>query len=130
MIMALLSGCAIKANGPMANPSVAQALSFKPPEGQSGIYVIRQFSMVGAAAAWLVDLDVEHLGSVGVNQYLYATVPPGDHNLQMLTQEEGYTFRAEPNKNYYFIISVTFFQNHIEPISEDRGRQLVLGMSK
>ena len=35
-----LCGCAVD-YGPMANRSKAQALSFKPPAGQSGIYVIR-----------------------------------------------------------------------------------------
>jgi hypothetical protein len=129
-IAILLSGCAAKTNGPAANSSVAQALSFKPPEGQSGIYVIRQGGVIGAAATWRVDLDVDNLGAIGTNQYLYATVPPGDHNLQMLTQEEGTTFRTEPNKNYFFTISVPFFQNHIEQISEDRGRQLVSEMSR
>ena len=51
MSMAFLGGCGSVDYGPAANRSVAQALSFKPPAGQSGIYVIREGGGVGAAAA-------------------------------------------------------------------------------
>jgi hypothetical protein len=128
LLVAFLAGCGVD-YGPMANRSRAQALSFKPPAGQSGIYIIRQFGVIGAAAAWEIDLDADLLGKITVKNYLFATVPPGEHNLRVIYQDDGYTFRTEPDKNYYFQV-VPSLTGRVEQLSDDRGRQLVTELSK
>jgi hypothetical protein len=128
MATMMLCRCAVDF-GPMANRSKAQALSFTPPAGQSGIYVIRGGGIVGAAAYWTVNLDGDLFGKLAMRNYVYGTVAPGEHNLSVIYQDNGYTFRTEPDKNYFYVMKVSF-TGHVEQISEDEGRQFVLSLSR
>jgi hypothetical protein len=115
--------------GPMADGTVGQVLNFKPPVGRSGIYVIRPGGIVGAAVPWEVDLDADLLGKMWRQSYVYAPVPPGLHNLRTMNQDEGLTFNTEADHNYFFIIKSSF-TNQVQPISEERGREIVLEYAK
>jgi hypothetical protein len=105
-----------------------QALSFSPPPGKAGIYVIRphQFyndSYYGNTAAFQITLDYQDFGSVGINSYLFALVPPGKHSLG-----PGF-FTVEAGKNYYFTATGAGISGarHLEiyPISETDGQAFV-----
>lgn len=100
--MMLLCGCTVD-YGPMANILKAQALSFKPPAGQSGIYVVRGGGIVGAAAYWTVNLDGDLLGKLAMRNYIYSTVPPGEHNLTVIYQDNGYTFVRSQTKIIFML---------------------------
>src|ERR1700733_10822650 len=87
-----LSGCSDREFGPMANKSNSQALSFKPPAGQSGVYAIRPSTLRGGRNPLEIILDADQLGKITSALYLYATVPPGEHSLQA----RGVGFNASP----------------------------------
>jgi hypothetical protein len=90
--------------------------------------VIRQLKLVGApAAAWEIDLDADLLGKITPNRCLYATVPPGEHNLRVIHQDDGYTFRTEADKNDYFPVKVSLAGRVDQP---RRSGQLVVDLSK
>jgi hypothetical protein len=108
LLLALVcfAGCAHTEYGALANRSKEAALSFSPPAGQSGIYVIRLEELEGAAAAFRVNVDEQSLGKISLLRYLYTTLPSGSHDLKAtsfgeLLDSDDYRFEAEPGKNYF-----------------------------
>jgi hypothetical protein len=118
-----VAACAA-APGNLANRSMTQALSFTPPPGKSSIYVIRPGGFVGLIALWDVDLDADSLGKLGAGSFLFAVVPPGEHNLRVVYQRDGLTFTTEPDQNYFFVVKPGF-TGSVSPISEGEGREYV-----
>ena len=90
--------------------------------------MIRQLKLVGvAAAAWEIDLDADLLGKITTNRYFYATVSPGEHNLRVIYQDDGYTFRTEADKNDYLPVKVSLAGR----VDQTRkSGQLVVDLSK
>jgi hypothetical protein len=136
-----ITGCADVKPGPEGSAAMKQqALSFAPPPGKAGIYVIRphQFyndSYYGNSGAFPINLDYQEFGSVGMNSYLFALVPPGRHILDssvpdmFASDSKGGNFTAEAGKNYYFTATgagATRFRHlQIVPISETDGQTYV-----
>jgi hypothetical protein len=107
-----------------------QALSFTPPPGQAGIYVIRPSQMLGGAVLDKISLDYQEFGVLGTASYLFATVPPGRHSFRTSLgagSMEVVPFTVEAGKNYYFHVKASLVANTIliEPISETDGRAYV-----
>jgi hypothetical protein len=123
-----------------------QALSFTPPAGKAGIYVIRpyQFNFEEAYDYRLFDyynanihigLDYQEFGSLQTNSYLFGLVPPGKHalgpsDIDLLDSRSlSVQFTAEAGKNYYFTATgrgdLIPRDLHITPISETNGQAYV-----
>jgi hypothetical protein len=123
---ACISGCGAVL-GPMASKSIEQAQSFTPPPGQSGVYVIRTWNIVGAAVTWEVSLDGVLLGQIPNDSYIYATVPPGTHNVSVIYQLVDTSFKTEVGKSYFFVISLSN-SGSAQQLSDEEGRKYVKKM--
>lgn len=130
------AGCARVEYGALANRSAAAALSFSPPEGQSGIYVIRRAELEAAAVAFQVDVDRQSLGKITLVRYLYTTLPAGGHNLSVtrwgqLLKSDDYLFNTEPGRNYFFVLQPPALGGpRVTPVPEELGRQMVTDIAK
>jgi hypothetical protein len=107
-----------------------QALSFTPPPGKAGIYVIRPYHMLGAAVLNNISLDYQVFGALGTSSYLYGTVSPGLHTLRSSLgagSMEVVPFTVEAGKNYYFEAGASLTANTIliKSISETDGQAYV-----
>jgi hypothetical protein len=110
-LVTLISGCA---SAPEASPEMKQqALSFTPPPGMAGLYVIRKYHIAGAAVSWTVHLDYQEFGSLRTSSYLYSAILPKKHSLRMGKDQYGLaTFIAKAGENYYFSMSPPGFGMH------------------
>jgi hypothetical protein len=108
-----------------------QALSFTPPEGKAGIYVIRPYQFAGSAVLNKISLDYQGFGSLETSSYLYGTVSPGEHTLRSNDPNSGFAlsrFTVEAGKNCYFTVRRGLAHNgaiQFESISETDGQALV-----
>jgi hypothetical protein len=102
-----ISGCA---NVPVGSDTMKQqALSFSPPPGKAGLYVIRSTEYSGSVLLEVISLDYEGCGSLAGNTYLFGTVLPGEHAIQSGTPDSSsgvVHFTAEAGKNYYFMVGI------------------------
>ncbi|MGP8202222.1 MAG: hypothetical protein ACLQU4_22310 [Limisphaerales bacterium] len=124
-VLALVSGCT---SVPEASPEMRQqSLSFAPPSGMAGLYVIRKHHMGGAAALWMVRLDYQVFGSLNINSYLYSAVLPGKHFLRKGPQGDYgmATFVAEAGKNYYFLMGVGIGGPRLDPMPEAEAQEYI-----
>ena len=123
----LLGGLApLPASGPEGASAVKQlALSFTPPPGKAGVYVVRPYHFYNDryyanSAAFLIRLDGQEFGSVGIKTYLFALVPPGSHTFG------GGNFTVAAGRNYYFTATgaglARFRHLEVEAISETEGQ--------
>jgi hypothetical protein len=118
-----------------------QALSFAPPPGKAGIYVIRPYhfyndSYYGGSDILLnISLDYQQFGSVNINSYLFGLVSPGKHILGssipdlFASGSKSGNFTAEAGKNYYFTATGAGISGarhlQFDPISETEGQAFV-----
>src|SRR5581483_9077035 len=115
-----------------------QALSFAPPPGKAGLYIIRPYHFFkdtvynGSDFLSNISLDYQQFGSVNTNSYLFALVPPGKHILGssipdiFASDSKGGNFTAEAGKNYYFTVTVSVARGlQFVPISETNGQTYV-----
>jgi hypothetical protein len=126
---------------PEGSPAMKQqALSFTPPLGKAGIYVIRPNELAGSASLDEISFDFLECGSLATDTYLFGTVLPGEHTLRCYTPNESsgvVHFTAEAGKNYYFkvyhhddgLVSLLSTSHHYtfvpEPVSETDGQAYV-----
>ena len=124
-VLTLMSGCS---SIPEGSPEKRQqALSFTPPSGMAGLYVIRKFHLGGAALTWTVRLDYQVFGSLDIKSYLHNAVLPGKHFLRA-GPEGDYgmaTFVAEAGKNYYFSMGVGIGGPRLDPIPEAEAQDYI-----
>lgn len=98
-----LTGCSTAVLvGPFGG-TLEQATSFNPPPGKAGIYLIRDFAIVGAGAPANYDLDLVYFASIRTRTCVYATIPPGDHYLRMRYINDGLLVHMDAGKNYFFL---------------------------
>jgi hypothetical protein len=123
-LAALLSGCE---SVPVASSDQKQhALSFTPPSGMAGLYVIRPWHLGGAAANWGVRLDYQAFGSLETSSYLYSAILPGKHFLRMGQGDTGVnTFIAKAGENYCFASKISILGPVFYQISEADGQKYV-----
>jgi hypothetical protein len=124
----LIAGCSSFPEGSAAMKQ--QALSFTPPPGRAGIYVIRPFQMLGGGVLDKISLDYQEFGVLDTSTYLFATLPPGRHSFRTSLgagSMEVVPFTVEAGKNYYFHVRASLVANTIliEPISETDGQAYV-----
>jgi hypothetical protein len=120
----LLSGCE---SVPVASSDQKQqALSFTPPSGMAGLYVIRPWHLGGAAINWEVRLDYQEFGSLETSSYLYSAILLGKHFLRMGQGDTGVNaFIAKAGENYYFSAKVSILGPVFYQISEADGQGYV-----
>jgi hypothetical protein len=127
LLIISIAGCAGVPEGSAAMKQ--QALSFAPPPGKAGVYVIRPYHMLGAAILNNISLDYQVFGALETSSYLYGTVSPGLHTLRCadLPSASIVPFNAEAGKNYYFQARASLTANAIvvKPISETDGQAYV-----
>ena len=123
-LVTLMSGCQ---SVPEASSGLKQqALSFTPPSGMAGLYVIRPWHLGGAAINWEVRLDYQGFGSLETSSYLYSAILPGKHFLRMGQGDTGVnTFIAKAGENYYFSSKISILGPVFYPISEADGQKYV-----
>jgi hypothetical protein len=124
-LLSLMSGCSSLLQE--ASPEMKQqALSFKPPAGMAGLYVIRKHHL-GHCDPWDFRLDYQDFGSMMPSYYLYNTILPGKHFLRPgpLGEYGIATFVAEAGKCYYFLIKPSFSKHPFTQLSEAEGQQYV-----
>ncbi len=134
----LMNGCASVPQGSAA--MAQQALSFTPPPGKAGFYVIRPYEYTGSVLLDEISFDYQECGSLANDTYLFGTVPPGEHTLQASTPNANpsaaVNFTAEAGKNYYFTLHMRSTIGLVdpgpsqakivaEPVSETKGQKLV-----
>jgi hypothetical protein len=127
VLVALIAGCASQ---PEVSPVLReQALSFSPPPGGAGVYLIRPPNGLFSSGAWGFTLDDEDLGFMKSELYLYGVVEPGGHVIRIRslrrTEDEAMRFTAEPDKNYFFTFKVHYKPPFFAQISEVEGQALV-----
>jgi hypothetical protein len=101
-LVTLMSGCQ---SVPEASSGLKQqALSFTPPSGMAGLYVIRSWHLGGAAVNWGIRLDYQYFGSLETSSYLYSPILPGKHFLRMGASGDSKvtTFIAKAGENCFF----------------------------
>jgi hypothetical protein len=123
-----IAGCASVPEGSAAMKQ--QALSFTPPPGQAGIYVIRPSQFMGGGVLYKVSLDYQEFGVLGKSSYLFTTLPPGKHSFRTSLGAGTMNvvpFTVEAGKNYYFHVKPWMSHNTIaiDPISETDGQAYV-----
>ena len=123
-LVALMSGCQ---SVPEASSSLKQqALSFTPPSGMAGLYLIRPYHFAGAAVNWTFRLDYQDFGTLETKSYLYSAILPGKHFLRQGPVDSGWhakTFVAKAGQNYYFSIKPSM--DPFVPIPEAEGQKYV-----
>lgn len=120
------SGISLGADG----GNMADATSFKPPQGKAGIYLIRKGGMVGAAVAWKYDLDLIPLAALRTKSCVYVAVDPGDHYLRTTYSRKGEPISAEAGKNYFYLVENGSFAGGLKLLSEKDGEAYVNAYKK
>jgi hypothetical protein len=143
--MMQITGCADRPEtelAPEGSPAMKlQALSFAPPPGKAGVYVVRPYHFYndtyygGSDILLNISLDYQQFGSLETNSYLFGLVSPGKHILgssiadAFASGSNRGNFTAEAGKNYYFTATGTGISRarhlEIDPISETDGRAYV-----
>lgn len=122
-LLTLSAGCSSTFYVADNQPTAFQnATTFKPPPGMSGIYVIREGGMVGAAVSWQVDLDYQPFVLTPPRACTYTAIPPGKHNLRVIYQDDGLDFNTLPDTNYFFLVKASF-SGDVVPLSDKEGRE-------
>jgi hypothetical protein len=133
LLIIQITGCA---NVPEGSPAMQQqALSFSPPPGKAGLYVIRPNRYAGSILLDEITFDYQECGSLAPDTYLFGTIAPGQHLLKADNPNLGsyIHFTAEAGKNYYFTISVksaivlleSRYQMELDQVSETDGQKYV-----
>jgi hypothetical protein len=138
LLIIQITGCASVPEG--SDAMKQQALSFAPPSGKAGFYVIRPYEYTGSVLLDTISFDYQECGSLATDTYLFGTVLPGEHTLQA-NNPNGLGsvvvhFTAVTGKNYYFTVGVksvlvlaglapTHYEMVINNISETDGQKFV-----
>lgn len=134
-----ITGCT-SISMPEGSPAMRrQALSFSPPPGMAGVYVIHplQVSFVPLVVVPIpqaglatmressqINLDYQEFGQVDYNTYLFGLIPPGEHTLgadDIVSSTSVFHFKVEAGKNYYFVVG----RGAIGSIAETNGQTYV-----
>jgi hypothetical protein len=127
-----LSGCA---SVPTVDSAVSnQTKSFEAPkEGNSGIYIYREDSIVGAALKKYVYVDGECIGETAPGVFFYHEVKGNeDHKLSTESEfsENHLTIFTEEGRNYfvnqYIKVGVFVGGAGLELVDESKGKKEVL----
>ena len=130
-----MTGCATVPDGLQAMKE--KALSFSPPSGKAGVYVIREFDAAkGGAACCQVELDNNGFGSAQLGSYLYGVVSPGNHVVRIWRggnrplseasiKDREFRFSAEAGRNYFFTLVLSDMSSRFYLIPAIAGQEHV-----
>jgi hypothetical protein len=148
LLLLQITGCTVELLAPpvaLPEGSAAmkqQALSFTPPSGMAGLYIIRPYHFYndtyygGGAMLLNISLDYQDFGALETNSYLFAPVPPGKHTLSPGGSFDGLDssslavrFTTEGGRNYYFTATgagATKFRHlAFDAVSETNGQEFI-----
>ena len=128
LLLVQITGCASVPEGSTA--LTHQALSFTPPPGKAGVYVVRTYDCWESGTLYDVSLDYQEFGRLGMGSYLFGVVAPGVHSLRNTTPGFGgksniVTFVAEAGKNYFFATELGWVSFQLNQLSEADGQTYV-----
>jgi hypothetical protein len=94
----------------------------------AGLYIIRPYNFMGAAAEWTLRLDFQDFGTLDNKSYLYSKILPGKHVLRTGPVNGGWpavTFVAKAGQSYFFIMtpSMNLSADPFTAISEEEGQK-------
>jgi hypothetical protein len=126
-LLGFVDGCS---SVPPGSPGqIQQALSFTPPQGMAGVYIVRRSIVRGNSQIWEVNLDYKDVGLLRRETYFYCVVPPGRHffcESGSFPSDPTATYMKTPftavaGKNYFFAFSLSRFQE----LAESEGQKYV-----
>lgn len=114
-----------------------------PPEGQGGLYIVRDSYFFGWARVVNLFVDGQKVANMGNGDFLYITLPVGSHSVltsvyggvinSMINgyddlEAEGLKVKIEENKNKF--VELVYSNLTLRPLSETEGKKLVQKCSK
>jgi hypothetical protein len=118
----LAAGCASVPDAPEAQQN--RARSFQPPPGKALVYVLRpsQLDQIGTLAE--LELDSRKFGTLSPKTYLSVAVPPGRHELKVVTFHEtvGQSFEAGTGRLHFFEVTSKKGRWRLAPMAENEAR--------
>ncbi len=105
-----------------------EAQAFAPPADRAAIYVIRPTQFVAMGASLTLLLDHKEFGTLPPKSYLYTTVLPRSHVLDVqlaLANNVSLRFTAEAGKCYFFYAASRIGGLEISPLDEAEGKRMV-----
>ena len=88
------------------------------------LIVIRDHAFTGSGVSYKVTLDDQDVLAIRVGEYAKLPVAAGVHKIGV-GKFMSYNVRFEPCKKYYFVIKTSFYGVVIEPLSEEKGLDLI-----
>jgi len=125
IFMGLISGCATV---PKASPAAReQALSFKPPPNNAGVYIICPYYLLGGQALWDFCLDRQNSTSLKISSFIYTPVWPGEHTVSSPDSENHacLTFVVNKGQSCFITVGPSFSGNQFKVISPEAGENYV-----
>ncbi|MBQ3679390.1 MAG: DUF2846 domain-containing protein [Succinivibrio sp.] len=102
-----------------------------PPEGYSGLYIIRRNSIVGSALKKSLYVDGHYIGETATGTYFYRLVKPGVHKLQTESEfsenDVAHDFKEGENSFYQQYLKMGLFVGGaaLEKITQAETRSLM-----
>jgi hypothetical protein len=136
LLSALIAGLGLMVTGcksvPEGSPALKQqALSFTPPPGMAGVYVIRPWKLASGGTLFNASIDYQVYSSLDLDSYLFGLVPAGLHvintphyGIGTVVNASTY-FTAEAGSNYFFKIAPAVNGYHINQLSDKDGMAYV-----
>ncbi len=130
-LIVLMTGCASAPKDPPHEPPRSlkeAALSFKPPSGKAGIYIIsphRFLDRISSGDGWDASLDNQKPATIPMNSFVYTPVWPGEHNVRGLNDTVPLFFMAKEGQNYFFTVGPSMSGKYIKPITAEGGKKYV-----
>lgn len=107
----------------------SQARKFSPPAGRAAVYIIRPKQFVAAGSPIKAFMDHEDFGAIPPGSFLYGEILPREHSLEAgikgISEVTPYRFKAEEGKCYFFYTEVNMRSVTLEPVSDEKGKDLV-----
>ena len=119
----LIAGCATV---PKATPAAReQALGFRPPPGDSGVYIICPYYFLGGQAYWDFCLDRQKPTSLKTSSFIYTPVWPGEHTISATDSgnSSSSTFFANEGQNYFIAVGPSVSGKEFKMISAEAGEK-------
>jgi len=133
-VLLMTSGCVSR----MSSDDERFAQSFPdPPDGQGGLYVIRESHFMGSTRAVDLYIDSQKIAELGSGDFYYTTLPVGSHNVMAAQYQlvnaivtggdvESKVLRVKLEEKQNKFVEYNYFNGTFSILSEDDGKKLVL----
>lgn len=123
----MLTGCATNPGSQESPAAMPPVPKITLPPGVAGVYILRPGHVSGSAVSCQIGLDAGEIGLLANEDLLFATVPPGDHELRAEAvnapgvPRPAVHFQAEAGRDYFFQVRLGMINLKIEPLQELEG---------